>query len=169
MKKGGDMLQHNVRKPRASRNGLLLMLGMVFLSLAVKPAPAAVPGHDQTTASKTAPLPTLEEKYGIQVDGIHLTAAGYMLDFRYLVQDTAKASSLFTPGLKPYLIDQSSGAQMMIPAPPKIGPLRTSGKDLIAGRVNFMLFANPGCYIKAGNKVTVVMGECRIEDLVVQP
>lgn len=109
----------------------------------------------------------LEETWGIQIEGIRLSAAGYMLDFRYRVIDTEKAAPLFDRKTKPYLIDQTSGAKFMVPSPPKVGPLRTSDPPQ-ADKTYFILFANPGKYVKHGNKVTVVIGDFRAEDLTVE-
>jgi len=102
------------------------------------------------------------------VVGISTSAAGYMLDFRYRVLDPEKAVPLFDRKFKPYLIDQATGAKLLVPAPPKVGPLRQTTRAPEAGRVYFMIFANPGRMITAGNKVTVVIGEFRAEDLIVQ-
>lgn len=109
-----------------------------------------------------------EQQWGVKIIGIRLAAAGYMLDFRYRVIDPVKAGLLFDPQFKPCLTDQGTGARMMVPAPPKIGPLRSSGKAVLPNRVYFIMFANPGQYIKAGNKVTVEIGAFKITDLVVQ-
>ena len=110
----------------------------------------------------------MEQRYGIKVVGVHLTAAGYMLDFRFRVLDPARAGHLFDKEVKPCLVDQASGARMMVPAPPKIGALRSSAKTVIPDRNYFILFANPGCYIKPGSKVTVEIGAFKVSDLVVQ-
>ena len=109
----------------------------------------------------------LEETWGIRIEGIRLSAAGYMLDFRYRVLDPEKAALLFDRKTKPYLIDQKSGAKFMVPSPPKVGPLRTSDPPQ-KGRTYFIMFANPGKYIKQGYKVTVVIGDFRLEDLTVK-
>jgi hypothetical protein len=110
---------------------------------------------------------TIEEKWGIQIQGIRLSAAGYMLDFRYRVINVEKALPLFNRKIKPYLIDQATGTKTAVPNPPKVGPLRTSNQP-IANRIYFMFFANPGRFIKSGNKVTVVVGDFRAENLTVQ-
>ena len=107
-----------------------------------------------------------EEAWGIQVEAIRLSAEGYMLDFRYRVIDPAKAQALLDRNEKAHIIDQVSGAKFIVPSPPKVGPLRTSNPPQ-AGRTYFILFANPGQYIKQGNKVTVVIGDFKIEDLTV--
>ncbi len=111
---------------------------------------------------------SIEEKWGIRVLNIRQSANGYMLDFRYRVLDPDKASHLFNRKEKPYLIDQESGARFMVPSSPKIGPLRQTSLKPIANRNYFILFANPGKYVKVGNKVTVVIGEFRAENLVVE-
>lgn len=128
----------------------------------------AAPTQSQPAQPGNDPARELAETYGIRVERIKLTAAGNLLDFRYRVLDTAKAAALFEKDVIPYLLDQATGAKFMIPAPDKVGALRTSGKNLIAGRVNFMLFGNPGGYIQPGRKVTVIIGACQIKDLVVQ-
>ena len=109
---------------------------------------------------------SLEDRWGIQIKGIRLSAAGYMLDFRYRVVDPEKAGPLFKRQIKPYLVDQANGAKFIVPTTAKLGPIRNSNKPQ-SGRTYFMFFANPGRYVKAGNKVTVVIGDFRAEDLVV--
>ena len=110
---------------------------------------------------------SIEERWGIQVIGIRQTAAGYMLDFRYRVIDPEKAVPLFNRKMKPYLIHQASGAEFAVPNPPKTGPLRTSDPPQ-EGRVYWMFFGNPGRYVKLGDKVTVVTGSFKAEDLTVE-
>ena len=110
---------------------------------------------------------SIGEKWGIQLLSMRLSANGYMLDFRYRVKDADKASPLFSSKIQPYLVDQESGAKFLVPQPPKIGALRTTRKP-IPDRNYFILFANPGKYVKPGNKVTVVIGDFRAENLVVE-
>ena len=112
--------------------------------------------------------PSLEEKWGIKILSIRQSANGYMLDFRYRVINPDKASLLLSRKEKPYLIDQASGARFMVPSAPKVGPLRQTAIKPIADRNYFILFANPGKYVKPGNKVTVVIGEFRAQNLVVE-
>ncbi len=109
----------------------------------------------------------LEERWGIQIQPIRMSAVGFIIDFRYRVIDSEKAAPLFNRKTKPYLIDQASGKKLAVPNPPKIGPLRTSNKPQ-ANRVYFILFSNPGWFIKSGNKVTVVIGDFKADNLVVE-
>jgi hypothetical protein len=109
----------------------------------------------------------IEENWGVRPLSIRQTADGYMLDFRYRIIDAEKAAPLFGYKIKTYLIDQASGAVMAVPNVPKVGSLRSTRKP-IKDRNYAILFANPAKYIKPGNKVTVAIGDLRIENLVVE-
>ena len=54
-----------------------------------------------------------------------------------------------------------------MPDPPKVGPLRPRGEP-VEGKSYFVLFGNPGKFIKAGSKVTVVIGDFRAPALTVE-
>jgi len=106
--------------------------------------------------------------WGIEVQGIRRTSAGYMLDFRYKVTEPDKAKQLLDRKMKPYVIVEGSDIELQVPVSPKIGPLRQSSSKVYADRNYFMLFGNPGRRVKAGDKVTVVVGDFRAEHLVVE-
>lgn len=91
-----------------------------------------------------------------------------MLDFRYRVVDPEKAFTIMDRAIKPYVIDEASGARFAIPSSPKVGPMRQTTRRIEAGRVYWMLFANPARFIKPGNRVTVVVGDTRVEHLTVE-
>jgi hypothetical protein len=110
----------------------------------------------------------LEQQWGIHVTGVHLSANGYMVDFRYKVLDPQKASSLGDPKARPYLLDQSTGVKLPVPRSPKVGPLRQSAEQMAAGKVYFTLFSNAGRAVKTGSKVTVIIGDFQAADLVVE-
>jgi hypothetical protein len=107
------------------------------------------------------------ERYGIEPLSIRVSAAGYMLDFRYRIVDAEKAKAIVDRRITPVLIDEGSGARLIVPTPPKVGALRTSSAPK-AERVYFAMFANPGRLLKRGAKVTVEMVALRIQHLVVQ-
>ena len=121
------------------------------------PAPVAIDAADAA----------LVRKWGIRIEGMRLTAAGHMLDFRYRVVDARKAKPLFERKTKPVLRDEASGVQTAVPVPPKTGPLRNSN-DPIAGRTYFMFFANPGRFIAPGNRVTVTIGAFSVSGIRVE-
>ena len=110
----------------------------------------------------------LADEWGIDVLGVQLSAAGYMLDFRYRVTDPQKASHLMARDAKHVLIDEKTGARFLVPSPPKVGPLRPRPETPTSDRVYWILFANPGRQVKAGDSVSVVIGDCTIQGLIVR-
>jgi hypothetical protein len=110
----------------------------------------------------------IEKELGIIILGVRLTGAGYMLDFRYRVSDPEKAAPLLNQKLKPYLIDQTSGAKLLVPSLPKVGALRQRSGRSDSNWTSFILFSNPGKLVKQSGLVTVVIGNLRIEDLIVE-
>ncbi len=151
-------------------------LGIAALQMAGCATTSADKISKQATASKQssqAPASrrtSVEEQWGIRIEGLRLSAGGSMLDFRYRIIDPEKATPLVRPSIKPHLIDQASGATLTVPTYAKLGPMRSVARygTPKADRIYFVLFANPGGFVKAGNKVTVVIGEFKAENLVVQ-
>jgi len=145
---------------------VLLGIAMIFLLI-----PHATAAEKKKEAAAEKPpektLMELEGKWGIRPLSMRQTAKGYMLDFRYRITDAEKAAPLFSPKIKPYIIDQASGAVMAVPDVPKLGSMRSTRKP-VKDKNYAILFANPGQYIKPGNKVTVVIGDFRAENLVVE-
>jgi hypothetical protein len=112
----------------------------------------------------------IEEQWGVQVESIRISAAGNLLDFRYRILDSDKALPLVERKNKPYLIDQESGKTLGVPNGAKVGPLRQTvryGKPK-EDRIYFVLFGNPGGFVKSGDKVSVVIGDFKVENLVVE-
>ena len=107
---------------------------------------------------------SLEAKWGIKVVALRLTAAGQLLDFRYKVTNPSKAAPLLDRRYSPVLTDQASGRMFAVPAPAKVGPLR-SAQPPEKNRTYFILFGNPGAFVKSGNKVTVTIGKFEATDL----
>jgi len=117
------------------------------------------------SATETAAA-RLADQWGIEVASIRLTAHDHMVDFRYRVLDVAKAESLFDKATKPNLIHERTGKVLAVPVTAKIGPLRSSYKPQ-KDRIYWMFFGNPGL-VRAGDKVTVVIGDFRAKDLLVE-
>jgi hypothetical protein len=109
----------------------------------------------------------LADTWGVEVASIRLTAHNHMIDYRYRVLDAAKATDLFKRQIKPRLIHQETGYSLAVPDTAKVGPLRNSNtpKD---GKIYWMFFGNAGDLVKAGDKVTVVIGDYRVENLIVE-
>ena len=109
----------------------------------------------------------LKDKWGIKVEYATLSAGDYMIDFRFRVLDVEKAKPILDRQVHPYLIDQATDAKFIVPNPPKVGQLRSDG-NIKVGNICFIYFANPSQFIKSGSKVTVVIGDFKVKDIVVQ-
>jgi len=109
----------------------------------------------------------MKREWGIEIMFVRLTAAGYMLEFRYKVVDAEKAGALFKRQNKPMLIHFKTGAQLIVPTPAKTGALRNSNppKD---DHTYWMFFANPGKLVESGEHVSIEIGDFLVENLVVQ-
>lgn len=144
---------------------LIISLMVCVLSLSIAPGKIVA----EETKANVQPLTyeELEKKWGVRPLSVRQTADGHMLDFRYRITDVEKASPLFSPTIKPLIIDEDTGAVMAVPNVPKVGSMRSTRKPL-KDRTYFMLFANPQKHIQPGHKVTVVIGDCRAEHLVVE-
>jgi hypothetical protein len=141
------------------------LTGAVLL-FAVGCAPAGKPLPAGPASAVQALTPA--QLLGIEVVAIRWSAQGMMLDFRYRVVDAVKAQPLMDRSIKPYLIEEVSGARFGIPGSPTVGPMRQTALRAEVGRVYWMFFGNPGRQVKPGNRVTVVVGEIRLEHLTVQ-
>ena len=137
-------------------------------------APPAAPTAASAPATGPERLPVraadaaaLERQWGISIESLQLTAADYMLDFRYRVLDAAKAAPLFDRRITPRLRDEASGVVVAVLAPPKVGALRSSNPPQ-EGRRYFTFFANPGRVIKRHDVMTVTIGEFSVSGLVVR-
>lgn len=132
---------------------------------------AAIADAEQKRLVKMQPDPdlvkALRERWGVEVIGISLTSAGYMLDFRFRVVDAEKALPLFDHRIKPYVVAEKSDIKLPVPMAPKVGAFRPTnrGKNIKADKTYYMVFANPDSYVKPGEKVSVVIGDFRAENL----
>ena len=106
----------------------------------------------------------LAARYGIDITLIGVTAAGGMIDFRYQVVDPDKANALIHDlTLYPKLIVEDTGETLILRSLP-----HNHGVDLKLGGTYFFLLANARNAIHAGSRLTVVMGDARLEHLIVQ-
>lgn len=109
----------------------------------------------------------LEQDWGVKVLWIRTSAAGHMLDFRYRVLDPEKAKPLMDRRNKAYVVPQNSKVKLGVPHSPKVGSLRTMPKTIKKDTNYYAMFANPGT-VSRGDKVTVVIGDFKAENLTVQ-
>jgi hypothetical protein len=155
------------------RNAGLLARMVMLGALSCATACTSAGGETQQSAVTGDPAPQVrptspEETWGIKAVSLRPTLGGAMLDFRYEVLDAEKARPLFDRKIKPYLFDPSSGVALGMPEDTKLGALRTSLRNPpVAGKHYYILFSNGLGTVKSGSRVTVVIGDCKLENVVV--
>ena len=142
---------------RTTRRGPLVLV--VALTLALGAAcGSGEAGREQPEPSGAA---ALEERYGIRITLVAVTAGGGLVDLRYQVTDAAKAAQVLGPGaVAPTLIAEDSGKTLPAPqqAPEEARPE--------TGQTYFILYPNAENSVKPGAAVTVVIGDVRVEHLI---
>ncbi|MCX6928782.1 MAG: hypothetical protein NT154_37055 [Verrucomicrobia bacterium] len=144
------------------------ILALCAAGLSGSACAASDPPPKSEFKAPTASLSELEQSRGIKVIGPYLSADGNMVDFRYKVLDADKAAPLASRENKPTMVNLANGTKLRIPNTPTLGSLRQITSRPEAGRVYFMLFANTQHHVKKGDRVTITVGDCKLENLTVE-
>jgi hypothetical protein len=144
--------------------GVLWCGTLLLTGCATGPVSAEAPVPEQPVIS------AVEAEWGIRVEGLRLSAAGSMLDFRYRVLDATKAAPLLNGKTQPLLLDEAHGAKLGVPETPVLGRMRQTARNnnISLDRNYFIMFGNPGKVLQSGDKVTLQLGQVKITDLIVQ-
>jgi hypothetical protein len=67
----------------------------------------------------------------------------------------------------PFLLDATARVKLIVPTMEKIGQLRQSSTPEV-GKTYWMVFSNKGGHVKQGDRVSVIIGKFRVDDLVVE-
>jgi hypothetical protein len=126
-----------------------------------RPLPAAKP-------APPAPPPSLEDRWGIQVCSLRLSAANSIVDLRYRVTDPVKANQLADGKTPAYLVDTETGAKLIMPTPPKEGAFPPTGNRLTAGKTYFAMVSNQRGALRSGSVVNVLVGTSLVTNLTVE-
>lgn len=151
--------------PRAARRAknvwllapLLAIIGLFFAYQFVSSRkPAATPIRGEVISAST-----LEERYGMRINLLSVTAAGGMVDLRLKILDAEKAGLLLQdPAGSPRLKVESSGVILTVPE-----DSQTQNAQLKNGGIVFILFPNAGNAVKPGTPVTVMFGNTILEPI----
>src|SRR5258706_3710239 len=135
---------------------------------AAPPAKAARPAPQRRPAGMTG---SARQYYAMTwgVDGLSakLAESGRLVRFNYRVIDAAKAAPLNEKSSSPLMIDDKSHVALPVPTMEQVGPFRQSITPE-NGKTYWMVFSNKGSYVKAGHRVSVVIGQVRIDGVIVQ-
>ena len=131
------------------------------------PMPEATPFAEVNLSDEE--VERLRDDWGVEIIGLRLASADYMMDFRFRVLDVDKAISLFDHRIKPYVIADKSDIKLPVPMAAKVGAFRPTnrGKNIKPDKNYYMIFGNPDRHVKAGETVTIVIGDFRIDSLLV--
>ena len=136
----------------------LAVAGVLIWRSAPAPAPASPAAPGALPAS-----PAIEQRYGVRINMVGVTADGGLLDLRFTVLDSDKAMAMHQDlSIQPYIIDELTGAKI------DSSPTMSHKHQLNVGLTYFELYRNPKGVVQPGRLVTVVVGDERLEHLVAQ-
>ena len=145
------------------------------------PAPAAsMPAAAKPAApAKTATPPThsVPNRFGREgmyyatvwgIDSLNIKWAesGELVRFTWRVVDADRAKALNDKKAEPSLEDPRAGVSLVVPVLEKVGQLRQTAPPE-TGRSYWVAFSNVGRRVKQGDRVNVVIGAFRADNLVV--
>jgi len=149
-----------------------LVVGLLFVSVAVAESTQRSEAPPRKSPYVASRLTSSAKRYyqtvwGVDILGVKPVSSGSLIRFTYRVVDVNKAKPLNDKRAKPYLYDQKTRAQLVVPTLEKVGQLRQTPTPE-DGREYWMLFSNKGNLVKPGSRVDVVIGAFRAEGLIVQ-
>lgn len=148
---------------RRTRN-LWFVLSLLLVGAASGCATSKAGGNG---ALATAISPRWEAS-GIRVVKISPTVGRQMLDLRYRITDVEQAGRILKQTTPISLVDQTSGKTLPVPDLAKVGKLRSIPNKADAGRLFWMFFNNSDGVVNPGSKVTLLIGNVAIRDIVVE-
>lgn len=177
------MLNRTVRRDLASGARRLIagVMASGFLWSAVfaqsapasgKASPTPSPVHKKTSPYRLAESSASARRFyqltwGVDSMTVKAVESGQMIRFSYRVLDARKAKALNDKKSTPYLLDEKAQVRLVVPQMEKVGQLRQSSSPE-QGKLYWMVFSNKGALVKPGNRVSVVIGKFRVDELVVE-
>ncbi len=135
--------------------GVLLALVLVFVTARM----VAAYRSDVRSGTQVVTVQEFAARTGVNVTLIGVTAGGGMIEFRYQVVDPDKASLLLhQEDRRPVLVAEDTGATLAMLSRP-----HNHKADVKLGGTYFFLMANANNAIRDGTKVTVIIGDVRLE------
>jgi hypothetical protein len=161
----------STRWPRPGRNGFLagVLLTIVVAALVLwlphrsggdAKAGAAVPVAWERPAVGAAGL---AERSGVKLTQVAVTGDGGLVDLRYQVVDPDKAAAVHDQRTPPALVDERTG---LIVNQLFMGHSHQGAQQ--AGVKYYLVFNNPGNWLRRGSMVTVLLGDAEVQHVVVR-
>lgn len=126
---------------------------------AAAPAPVAQIAWGRTAVDADG----LAERIGVRITRVAVTGGGGLLDLRFQVLDPNRANSVHDAATPPAVIDEGTGLVVR----DLLMSHAHTGK-YTAGETYYLVFENPGNWVRRGSKVTVLLGQAQVEHVVVR-
>lgn len=152
--------------PSRTRHRLLVLAALVVLALAVTLGVRAVMAHadDVRSGTEAVSAEQFASRTGAKITLLGVTGGGGMVELRYQVTDPDKASLLLhQEDKRPVLVVEDTGATLAMVSRP-----HNHKAELNLGGTYFFLMANTRNAIHDGTRVTVIVGDVRLEHVVAQ-
>ena len=100
---------------------------------------------------------------GVKITQVAVTGDGGLVDLRFTVVDANKAATLHDPANPPAVVDQRTGLVVkdLLMSHAHTSPFK-------AGVTYYLVFNNPGNWVHSGDKVAVLLGNARVENVTVR-
>ena len=105
----------------------------------------------------------LADRSGVRLTQVAVTGGGGLIDLRYQVLDPNRANSLHDAATPPAVIEEGSGLVVR----DLLMSHAHTGK-YTAGETYYLVFENPGNWVRRGSKVSVLLGSAQVEHVVVR-
>ena len=139
---------------------LLLLLAAGLLAYRAWPAQE---GTSNSGTPQLASAKTFEERFGLSVTLVAVTASGGIVDIRFKVLDADKAlGTLQDDKNMPILNVEGSTIT------PMMRDTAIQDQDLEVGKVYYILYSNPRGMVKPGTPVSVAIGDLVLEPIIAQ-
>ncbi|HMM94071.1 hypothetical protein [Phycicoccus sp.] len=162
----GTLTAAPVAPSAPSRRRVVLVAALLVLALAAFFGVRAVMAHAADVRSGTEAVSAEEfgARTGAKITLLGVTAGGGMIELRYQVVDPDKASLLLhQEDKRPVLVVEDTGQTLAMVSRP-----HNHKAELNLGGTYFFIMANTQNAIKDGTKVTVIVGDVRLEHVVAQ-
>lgn len=142
---------------------LVVLLGIILWQVVLnKP-------RDTDLSAGMPTSPAIEEKYGVRFTQIGVTADGGMVDVRYKILDPDKAMALMG-GMSGMGGEDASPTLLVEGANVTIENAEVMSMKQLPepNSVQFILYANPKGIVVPGTRLTIIVGNLRLEHVVAQ-
>jgi len=105
----------------------------------------------------------LAERSGVRLVQVAVTGGGGLLDVRYQVVDPNKAVTVHENQTPPALIDERTGLVL-----DRLLMGHAHKGELKPAVTYYLVFENTGNWVRRGSKVSVLLGDAQVENVVVK-